>query len=858
MNGKNMKKQFNKPPSFAVWLLNRMIRSNDYDFAVGDLIETYGFIRKEENRLKASIWFWSEILRSLPGFIKSSIWWRFVMYKNYFKVALRNLKKNKLYSFINIIGLALGMACCILILLWVQDELSYDRFHENAGRLFRVVDHEVFSNGDFLIFTSNPPALGPILKDDYPEIVNTARYTRLSGRVIKHEDLVFNEDGFACVDPSLFEMFMFPFVSGNAKTVLSDPYSMVITEEMASKYFGAEDPMGKTIRVDNRLDFQVTGVIRNIPSNSHLRFSFVIPFQTVQDFGRRNEGWDSFFCRTYVLLDKNASSADVNGKISEIIKQHYDDIFATIYLQPIQDIHLHSITFGGTGDIRIVILFSVIAGFVLVTACINFMNLATARSGKRALEIGLRKVVGADRKNIIGQFYGETMLLSFVALIIAGILVRIFLPAFNTLSGKQLSIHFTQNLTIFLILIGTAMVTGLISGSYPALFLSSFQPVKVLSGTLKAGTKSSIFRKILVTVQFVLTITLIIGTIVINRQLSFIRNHKLGYNKEQVVCLRLQGDVYQKIDLLKNEFRKNPSILSATAVSNLPTSAGSSVALNDWEGRNFDDSFLIYLLSVDYDYLNTLQMEMAEGRFFSREFTADTADGIIVNETAVHIMGMESPVGKRVLSARIVGVIKDFHFRSFHKKIDPLVIYSSPREYRYLMIKLKSGEVSNTIDNIEKTWQRLVPEFPFEFQFLDAHFDRIYRSDQRVETVINTFTFLTLSISCLGLFGLAAFTAEQRTKEIGIRKVLGASISRIIVLLAKEFTKWVVIANIVAWPLGYLMMNKLLQGYAYRVNIGWWIFAFSGGLAFLISLLTVSFQAIKAARANPVEALKYE
>lgn len=853
-----MKKQFNKPPSFAVWLLNRMIRSNDYDFAVGDLIETYGFIRKEENRLKASIWFWSEILRSLPGFIKSSIWWRFVMYKNYFKVALRNLKKNKLYSFINVIGLALGMACCILILLWVQDELSYDRFHENADRLFRVVDHEVFTNGDFLIFTSNPPALALTLKDDYPEIVNTARYTGRGGRVIKHEDRVFKEDAFACVDPSLFEMFTFPFISGNAETALSDPYGMVITEEMASKYFGTEEPMGKTIRVDNRLDFHITGVIRNIPSNSHLRFSFVIPFQTIQEFGRPNEGWGSFFCRTYVLLDKNADSADVNEKISEIIKQHYDDIFATISLQSIQDIHLHSSTFGGTGDFRIVILFSIIAGFVLLTACINFMNLATARSGNRSLEIGLRKVVGAGRKDIIGQFYGETMLLSFIALLIAIILVHIFLPSFNALSGKQLSIHFAQNLTIFLILIGTAIITGLISGSYPALFLSSFQPVKVLSGTLKAGTKSSVFRKILVTVQFVFTISLIIGTIVMSRQLNFIRNHKLGYNKEHVVCLRLQGDVYRRIDLLKNEFMKDPGVLNSTAVSNLPTAVGSSVALNDWEGRNSDDSFLIYLLSVDHDYLNTLQMGMAEGRFFSRKFPADTADGVIVNETAVRIMGMESPVGKRVQFGRVVGVLKDFHFRSLHRKIDPLMIYSSPRQYRYLMIRIKLGEVSNTIQNIENAWRGLVPEFPFEFQFLDVHFDRIYRSDQRVEKIINTFTFLTLSIACLGLFGLATFTAEQRTKEIGIRKVLGASISRIIVLLAKEFTKWVIVANIVAWPLGYFVMNKLLQGYAYRIKIGWWMFVFSGGMALLISLITVSFQAFKAARANPVEALKYE
>lgn len=848
------------PPTLMRRLLCLFTPPEKRDMILSEFEEVYLIHVEKKGLFHARFWYVLQIMKLLKGKAFNKLYWSLPMLKNYLKIALRNLKRHKGYSFINISGLTVGMACCILLLLWVQDERSYDRFHDNQDRLFRVVYHEVFTNGQEIWFTSSPPALGSKFKKDYPEIANYTRTDRLGGRVIKFEERVFHEDGFVCVDPSLFEMFTFPFITGDPKTALADPHSIVITQEMAYKYFGPQNPMGQVLQVDNRLDFRVTGVIQNIPFNSHLQFGFAIPFQTGREFGNLVEGWGSFVCHTYVLLDEHAAKEAVDPKIKDIVKQQYDDIFATVSLQSIKDIHLHSSKFGGTGDIHIVILFSVIAGFVLLTACINFMNLSTARSGNRSLEIGLRKVVGAGRRAIIGQFYGETLLLSSIALVLAIVLVTLILPSFNHLAGKQISIHSIRNRNILLIFLGTPLVTGLIAGSYPALFLSSFQPIKILRGTLKAGAKSTIFRKILVTVQFILTISLIIGTIVMNRQLHLIRNHKLGFYKDHVLCIQLQGDVNQNIDVIKDEFRKHSNVLCMSAVSRLPSMGYSSVAISDWEGKNTEDQFLLYLLSADHDYMNTLQMEMAQGRFFSREFPADTIDGVIVNETAVRIMGMDSPLEKRFEGGRrrIIGVVKDFHFRSLHQKIDPLMISCRPWEYRYLMVKLGPDDVRQSIQILEKTWKRLVPEFPFEYQFLDDYFDRVYRADLRVEKIIHAFTLLTLFIASLGLLGLASFTAEQRTKEIGIRRVLGASVPSVTILLSKEFTGLVLVANIVAWPVGYFAMQRLLEYYAYRIRLNVWIFILAGMLALFTSLLTVSYQAIRAARTNPVDSLRYE
>lgn len=782
------------------------------------------------------------------------------MLRNYLLTALRNIRKNKGYVFINISGLSVGMACFIFILLWVQDELSYDTFHTNTNNLYRVVDYEQYSNGEEFRFAVNAPDLAGILKQKYPEIEEVVRYTLRGERVVQYGEKRFTEERLTFTDPSFLEIFSFPLKEGDKENVLEDPHSLVITEEIAQKYFGNDNPIGKTLRIDNNVDFHVTGILKNIPSNSHLQFDFIAPFKTIKEFGYPTEGWNSYYLGTYVLLKDNSDAVELSKKIKNLVPEYDENAIVELSLQPVKDIHLYSSDFmeTGQGDIQYVYIFSLIAGFVLLTACINFMNLSTARSGKRAKEVGLRKSVGAGRRELIFQFYNESMFMSFIALILALIIVVIFMPLFNSISGKELELSIVKNFSIFMMLIATAVITGLISGSYPAFFLSAFQPVKVLSGNLSSGKRGNLFRKVLVSFQFVLTISLIIGTVVINKQLHFIRNQKLGYDKEQLISIPLKGDLGEKTDRLRNELVRNKDVVNVSAVSYLPSRVRASFIVDNWEGHNPDEQFLSHLLYSDYELENTLNFEMAEGRYYSKEFVTDTSDGIVINQAAVKVMGMENPIGKSYLGRKIIGVIKDFHFRSLHTKIGPLTVVFQPSNYNFLLVKVKSTNMTTTLDDINKTWTYVAPQFPFEFDFLDANIDAEYKSDYRIEDIINSFTALIIFIACLGLLGLASYTAEQRTKEIGIRKVLGSSISSIIILLTKEFSKWILIANIIAWPVAYFAMRSWLERFAYRTDLDLWIFLSSGVIALVVAVLTVSYQAIKAALANPVKSLRVE
>ena len=781
------------------------------------------------------------------------------MIKNYFKIAFRNILKSKGYSFINIFGLAIGMACTILILFWVRYQLSYDRFYPNAERLYRVTDSEKYAGGDETVFTQNPPSLAPALLNEYPEIKNVARLRTVKSSVLQYGNKRFTEDNLIFVDPSFLKMFSIPFISGNGGDALNGTSSIVLTKKMAEKYFGDENPVGRTIRINNRYDFIVSGIMKDMPPNSHLKIDFLLPFKAIKNFGYALEGWDSFAHTTYVLLSKAAKYRAVAKKIANTIKQNEADINITLSLQPVPDIHLYSAKIwgiGGTGDITRIYVFSIIAVFILLLACINFMNLATARAGSRAKEIGMRKVVGARKKEIIIQFFLEAIIYAFLSLIFSVVLISILLPLFNSISGGQLNFGFQNNIDILFLVLGVALLTGILSGAYPALLLSSFKPVKVLKGRFKQGAGNKYFRKGLVTFQFVLTIVLIIGTIVINRQLHFLENKNLGFDKEHVLCIKLQGSLNRNIELIKNEMEKDPGVISLSGVSSPPAGILRSTDVSDWEGRGSKTHFLIYLLSADFDYAKTMRIEMMKGRYFSQK--TDTAKGCIINQAAVQAMDMKSPVGKTVLGYKIIGVIKNFNFASLHSKIEPLFIYYDPQDIKQILVRVKPGNISNTIASLKKTWGRIAPEFPFEYSFLNAQINKLYMSEQRVGSIINTFTFLALFIAGLGMFGLASFTAEQRTKEIGIRKVLGAKISGIVLLLTKEFTKYVLIANLFAWPAAYIVMERWLQDFAYKINISLWIFAFAGGIAFAIALLTVSFQALKAAAANPVKSLKYE
>jgi len=783
--------------------------------------------------------------------------------KNYLKIALRNIKKHTWYSIINIAGLAIGMTCCILILLWVQDELSYDRFHENASDIYRVIQDINFADHS-TTWTITQGPLGPSLKKDFPEIINA---TRITGRGFR---LTYNDRSFdevlGMADSSIFEMFTFPLIKGNPATALADPNSIVLTEEMAEKYFGEENPIGKTIQADNEYDFLVSGVLKKIPDNSHLQFDFIIPFIFGRELNYTVDRWGNSQFRTYVQIQKGIPPQEVIQKISGYLYEKPTiEKDARLNLQPLTRIHLHSnYEFDSAhGDITYVALFSLVAFFILFIACSNFMNLATARSGNRAKEVGMRKVAGAHRSSIIKQFFGESILLAFIALFFSLIIVKLLLPAFNNLAAKELSLNISGNLLDLLILFGIALLTGIISGSYPAIFLSSFQPVKVLKGSLRSGQKGSVFRKILVVTQFSLTILLIICTGIVYNQLNYLRNMKLGYDKEHMIYMGMRGDMRTNFDTLKNELLINSNISGVTASSNVPTYGYTfSNSLWRWEGQNPDEEILMRAVFIDYDYFKTFGMEIAEGRSYSKEFSTDTTEAIIVNEAAVKAMRMKSPLGKRLSineqNFQIIGVVKNYNFRSLRQGIDPLILLFEPQASRVLFAKLKSENISQTIGYIEKIREKFAPGYPSNYHFLDEALDDLYRSEERVGMIFRYFSVLAIFISCLGLFGLASFMAEQRTKEIGIRKVLGATVSNIVLLLTKEFTKWILVANIIVWPLAYYAANKWLQGFAFRTTIGLWIFILAAAMVLFIALLTVSYQSFKAATANPIDTLKYE
>lgn len=792
------------------------------------------------------------------------------MLKNYLKIALRNIKRHKGYSFINIAGLAIGIACCILILLWIQDEFSFDKFHENADELYRVVgDLQIEDQISRLARTPNP--LGPALVAEYPEIINFTRFQGFDHWHVQSGEKNFLNDLLAVADPSFFEMFTFPFLKGNPKTALIDPLSMVITEDMAKKYFGDDEPIGKVIKIGDK-EFHVSGLIKNIPPNSHIQFDAMFPIINMTDYWHDNfDNWQRVMYYTYVQLQKNTSGKDVSEKISGVAKKYNPKLNSKIYLQPLKEIHLRSnyqmdLDNYQKSSITYVYIFSLIALWILIIACINFVNLATAQSSKRAKEVGMRKVVGADKTDIIKQFLGESLLLSFIALIFAVALVELFLPAFNTLSGKESTLDFSSNIFIILGIIGVALITGILSGSYPSLFLSSFRPVNILSSISKVGRSHGAYiRKILIMIQFSFTIMLIIATTVIYTQLRYIRDRDLGFDKDNLIYFPSHGAFHNpdNYELIKYELLQNPNVLNTTM--SFPPILGLDETIDiDWEGKNPNEEIMMRVTEVDCDYLETFKMKMIQGRFFSREFS-DDASNYVINEAAAEAMGEYSPVGKRLWlrgnQGTIIGVIKNFHHRSLHNEIEPAILKIREEEAP-ICIRINSENISETISFLESKWNKYVSSYlsgyPFPYRFLDETIAGLYITEQKIGTVVKYFTFLAIFISCLGLFGLASFTSQQRTKEIGIRKVLGATVSDILLLLTKEFTKWVLIANVIAWPIAYYAMNRMLQVYAYRINIGIGIFLLAAVLAVIITLITVSYQAIKAAYANPVEALRYE
>jgi putative ABC transport system permease protein len=784
------------------------------------------------------------------------------MFRNYLLIAIRNLIRQKGFSAINIIGLGVGMACFILILLWVRHEVSYDRFNEKADRLFRLIQTQHYSSGP-LTTPCMPSPIAADLRKDFPEIINSFMYYVVTG-VVNYEAKVFREN-IRLADPELFSMFTFTFLKGDPNNVFKDINSIVITEKMATKYFGNDNPMGRVLTVNGEHTFKVTGVISETPTNSSFRFDFCIPFEYIEHFGFTVDkyGWNTYHC--YVELAPGTDYQSVNEKIKNylMLKSQDEDnpseAAIDLFLFPLTKIHLYS--FGAySGDIKYVYIFSIIALFILVIACINFMNLSTARAARRSREIGLRKAAGAGRQQIIIQFIGESMLITVVAFIVAILLVNFFLPGFNQLSDKSLSFDW-QDLSFAATLIGIIIFVGILAGSYPAFYLSSLNPIAALRKLPGKGKGSSNFRRILVVFQFTLSVIMIICTIVVYKQLAYIRDKKTGMDRENVVLASMQGKSVEKYEILKNEFLQNPNITTVTRANSLPFEIGSNSGGFEWEGRDTKDEVLIGFGFTDFGYSQTFGMKVVAGRDFDPSFSTDSLS-ILINLKTATLMGMQDPIGKWMswneTKFTIIGVVEDFHFLDMTSEISPLVIVYAPKYCDIIFAKLTGNNQEQTLDYMRNSWEKANPGFPFEYKYLDASYEELYRSEEKLGKIFRYFSILTILISCLGLFGLAAFIAEQRTKEVGVRKVLGANIYNIFTTLSGEFMKWVLIANLIAWPVAYYAMNRWLLGYAYHTSLSIWIFLLTAVISLLIAMLTVSYQAIRTAQQHPVKSLKYE
>jgi len=795
------------------------------------------------------------------------------VFKSNLKIALRNILKHKTYSFINIIGLAVGMACCILISLWVTDEMSYDRFHENGDKICRVINKQTSPVRTRLLWKT-PPPLAPSLKDGFSEIERSCRVNIMGQWLIKYKDKSIMQDNVGMSDPDFLQMFDFPIINGDTRTALSAPNSIIFTKDVADKLFGTEDPIGKMISIDNRMDFVVTAIMDNVPSNTHLKFSCLVPFEMLEEFypqyGPMLEDWSVNGWETYVQLTDNANRDEVESQIASHIMSHKEgesEDGEILKLQPLRDVYLRSINIehrvDGQGDVKYVNIFSIIAIFVLLIAGINFMNLTTARSSCRAREIGVKKASGAYRGDLIKQFLGESVFLSMISFVFAIILVELVLPAFNNISGKVLFFNLISNLYLFIGMIIFVVIIGLLAGLYPALMLSSFKPALVLKGTQGSGGHKSTFRKVLVIAQFAISILLIICTLVVSRQLNHIHNIKLGFDKDHIVSLRMQGDFAKKYTTVKQELLSRSDITNvAVTSSRLRDGVAMSTPNVIWEGENGDkEEILFNFVAVDNDFVETMGMKMASGVDFKESDIGDDTK-IVINETAANVMGFEDPVGQIITAMgerrTVLGVVKDYHFESMHNSVSPLIMLNTPDFYRIMLIKISSNDIPATLSSIEKVWNNFASDYPFSYQFLDDDFANLYAAENRMQQIFTYFTTLAILISCLGVFSLSSFMIERRTKEIGIRKVLGASLSKIIVLVSREFLILVAIANIIAWPLGYLAMKSWLGNYAYRTNLGLYVFISAGAIAILIAVITVSYQSIKAALANPVNAIKHE
>jgi putative ABC transport system permease protein len=797
------------------------------------------------------------------------------MIKNYLKITSRNIEKHKSYSFINIAGLAIGMACCVLIFLFIQDELSFDRYHEKADRIYRLVDSFDVEGDLSRHFALSSAPFAPALKKNFPEVEDAVRLFPGRRRLVTNGGTKYYEDGLIFADASLFHIFTFPLVQGNPDTALEAPNTIVLSERIASKYFGNEEPMNSMLIINDQ-DYLVTGIMKEMPANSHFHADMFASLKTQEQIPtvqeRYFQNWARHEFYTYLLLKEDSSADVLQNKLPSFIEKYAADQIKTILggtlssrLQPLKSIHLRShlqMEISPNGDIKNVYIFSVIALFIMLIACVNFMNLAAARSANRSKEVGLRKVVGASRGQLVQQFLGESLLFTFFSLILALFIVKLALPFFNSLTGKNIAMSDLANVIMIGSILFILFFVGILSGSYPAFFVSRYQPANVLRSSASIGSGKPLLRKGLVVLQFSISIILIISTAIVMDQLDFLRNRKLGFDKEHVVVVPIRENVIRKnAESIKADLKQNPNILSATITIGVPGGivAGDAIQLVTEEGKK---TLTVRMIYTDHDYIKTMGMEIIQGRDFSKDMSTDVSEAFLINEAAVRHLQLENPLNTRFewdeKKGKAIGVVKDFQFQSLKEEINPLVIHIWPRNTYVFAMRIRPTNIPETLAFIESKWRELDPAHPFEYSFMDESFDKLYRSEEKLSQIFSLFSMLALFIAAMGLFGLALFMVEQRTKEIGVRKVLGASVGSIFLLISKEFAYLVLIANVVAWPAAYFLMQKWLQNFAYRVNMEPWLFMLSGVMALLIALLTISYQAVKAAMADPVDSLRYE
>lgn len=871
----------NKPPKIAQWILSITNRKRNRDNVLGDFAEFYNDIFEPRGKKEADEWYWKQAFKSVPKIINTSTYWGVDMFKNHMKIAIRNIQRQKLFSFINIFGLAIGIATCMVIFLWVQNEVSYDSFHSNVDRIYRI-ERELFRDEVFARWPIVSAKYKQALIDDYPEIIDA---TRVWGREVSLKDKKnqVHRQSLYVTDKSIFKIFDFSLMRGNEATALAEPKSIVLTEDLANKYFGSTDVLGETLSFEwgnEYADFTVTGILKDVPKNSHLLFDMLLSFSTYneEDFN----SWRSNYLYTYVLTAEGIAGEELEPKLKTFIEQHLEPYYGDIMIQgvgihdvlkmhlfPIRDIHLNpseNWELEPGGNITSVYIFFSIGLLILIIAGINFTNLSTARATKRAKEVSLRKTVGAGKRQLKVQFIQESILLSLFASIISIVLLLILIDYYNSVFNESLSIKSlfeAGNLMMFVII---SIAIGFAAGIYPAFYLTSFEPAIVLKGGQFQPKKKSVFRRNMVVVQFTISIALIVGVSVMYQQMEFLQTKSIGFEKENVVIVPVRGSkVVDGFESFKNELLSSNQVISVAASADIP---GDRIFSNGNLHRRGESEMLASceFFACDYEFINTYKIPVLTGRNFSKEFSTDTSGTLMLNEvgakrfgyTAEEAVGKTFYIGQPSTPRKVVGVVKDFNFKTLRREIEPLAIMLHPNYITSISIRLAPSDILKTINQIKSEWLNAFPGEQFSYSFLDQRIMQLYENDKKTESVLMIFSSLSILIACLGLFGLAAFTAEEKTKEIGIRKSVGASIPNIFFLLSKVFFKWVIVSTAIAWPIAWFLMDGWLQNFAYRIDLGISVFIFSMLVAFLLTLITIAYQTIKAAFINPVDALKCE